>query len=260
MADEIKVLLEAIKEAGDAILLVQKKGVNVAHKANHDLVTEADIKANEILKKTLLSHFPKDGWLSEESVDDDTRMKRHRVWIVDPIDGTREFVQGIPEYAISVALVEEGIPLLSAIYNPAREELFYAVKGQGSWTGQQRIYCKSIPSGKNLLLLASRSEYARGEWKNIAMQFPVTQVGSIAYKLALIAAGEAQATFSLGPKHEWDIAAGVLLVTEAGGKVSTKWRERIKFNQKNTEIDSIVATAKENYEHILSLIKAETTG
>lgn len=257
MADETKILLQAVQEAGDAILNLQKKGMKISHKDNQDILTEADILANEILKKTLLGQFPQDGWLSEETIDDANRLHCQRVWVVDPIDGTREFAQGLPEYAISVALVEAGVPILGVVHNPAKNELYYAVQNQGAWLGKKQLHCKAELSGRNLCLLASRSEYARGEWNKIEQQYEVKQIGSIAYKLALVAKGYAQATFSLGPKNEWDIAAGVLLIEEAGGKVSNKYQERIKFNQACTKIKGILACAKENYAQVLALIAAQ---
>lgn len=256
MADEIKLLLQVMQEAGEIILASQKTGITISKKVNSEIVTHADIAVNEILKKALLSHFPQDGWLSEESVDDVNRLLCRRVWIVDPIDGTKEFAQGIPEYAISVALIEEGIPILSAVYNPPKNELFYAIKGQGAWLGERSILCRPL-SDKDILLLASRSEYARGAWNKVEQLHTVQQMGSIAYKMALIAAGRAQATFSLGPKNEWDVAGAALLVTEAGGIVSTKKKEMLKFNQKQPKINSIVATTLENYEYILYLMKIQ---
>src|SRR3990167_3155067 len=141
MSDEIKVLLRVIREAGDEVFRMQREGFEVARKTNNDLVTAADLKANDILKSALLGTFPDDGWLSEESVDDEKRLVKKRVWIVDPIDGTIEYAHGIPEYAVSVALVESGVPMLAAVYNPATKELYHAVKGQGAWLNGSRIYC-----------------------------------------------------------------------------------------------------------------------
>lgn len=238
---ELKVLLNAVECAGEAINTIQKNGFAVLTKQNDEVLTQADLQANTVLKQTLLSAFPEDGWLSEESVDDETRLARRRVWIVDPIDGTKEFVKGIPEYAISVALVEEGKPCVAAVYNPATNELFHASIGGGTWLGDQRVYCnQKVPN--RLTLLASRSEYARGEW-DAFMQHDVKVIGSIAYKLALIAAGKADATFSLGPKNEWDIAAGALLVEEAGGVVTNQQRQPFCFNQKKSLVDGIVASS-----------------
>lgn len=255
MIDEIKILLPAMQEAGDAVLKLQKHEFDIATKANNDIVTKADLLVNEILHTQLLKAFPDHGWLSEESVQDPKRLSFERLFIVDPIDGTREFATGIPEYAISVAVVENGIPIAAAVYNPVTKELFHAIKDEGAWLNQQKIHCSSTrPSSPRLSLLASRSEYKRGEWTQFEAQHEVKQVGSIAYKLALIAAGKADATFSLGPKSEWDIAAGVLLVKEAGGIAVDKLGKDFQFNQSNILVNGIVATTTPLRESIFRLI------
>lgn len=253
MSNETAVLLQAVQEAGKSIIDLQQSGFSVTRKANNELLTQADTLANDILKKQLTAHFPEYGWLSEESVDDPARLTCERVWVVDPIDGTKEYAQGIPEYAISVALVEKGAPILSCVFNPATNELFHAIKDEGAWLNDSRIGCQQIPSGK-LLLLASRSEYERGEWDRFMKAHQVKVIGSIAYKLALIAAGSAHATFSLGPKNAWDIAAGVLLVKEAGGIVTDNQRRTFTFNQPKVLVDGIVASAAHINEQLFQMI------
>lgn len=255
MDDAVNILLQSVKKAGEAILTLQKTGFTIQKKVNHDIVTEADYAANEILQTALLEKFPDDGWLSEESVLDKNRLQKERIWIVDPIDGTKEYAHGIPEYAISVALIEKGEPILAAIFNPASNELFHAVKHQGAWLNNKPIHCRPEQPAARLLLLASRSEYKRGEWEKFIVHHEVKQVGSIAYKLGLIAAGMADATFSLGPKNEWDIAAGVLLVQEAGGVVTDRQRNSFLFNRDNVLVDGIVASSKPVNELIFSLIE-----
>ncbi|TAK76378.1 MAG: 3'(2'),5'-bisphosphate nucleotidase CysQ [Gammaproteobacteria bacterium] len=240
---ELNSLLQSVQEAGKAILSLQKTGFDVMEKANNDIVTQADLLANDILKTQLTKAFPDYGWLSEESVDDPERLACHRVWIVDPIDGTKEYAQGRAEYAISVALVEDGIPIIAAVFNPATDELFHAMRGKGAWLGKKKLACNRTVSSEGLLLLASRSEYERGEWDPYQQNHAVKQVGSIAYKLALVAAGEAHATFSLGPKNEWDIAGGTLLVLEAGGVVTDRRKHALMFNRKEVVVDGVVAMA-----------------
>lgn len=252
MKTELNVLLDTIQEAGEGILAVQKKGITATYKENQSPLTEADLLANEILRKNLLGHFPNDGWLSEETIDDPARLSAKRVWIIDPIDGTKEFVRGIPEYAISVALVEMGIPVLSAIYNPATRELFHAVKNQGAWFNQQAMHCKEH-ADQQLSILASRTELSEGKWDDFKRQHHIIEKGSIAYKLALIARGDADATFSLTPKSEWDIAAGILLVQEAQGKVSDFYGKDILLNQKNIRVNGIIAAHQHLYPTIFSV-------
>lgn len=254
MQAEITVLLSAMQEAGDTILQIQRKGFTVEKKSNrdHDQVTEADLAANALLKQRLMAAFPDYGWLSEESQDDFARLNHEKVWIVDPIDGTLEFAAGIPEYAVSVALAVQGEVLLAAVLNPSTKELFHAVKNQGAWLNGQRIYCR--PTQDPPVLLASRSEYRRGEWEQFKSSCQIKPIGSIAYKLALVAAGQADATFSLGPKNEWDIAAGCLLVTEAQGVVTDKEQKCVTFNHRDVLINSIVASSAMFNQRIFDLI------
>ena len=252
-SNELSVLLPVMKQAGQSILELQKKGFSVSKKSNNDLLTEADLLANQLLKSTLMTHFPDDGWLSEECADDAARLSKSRTWIVDPIDGTIEYANGVPEYAISVALVEEGEPVLASVYNPASSELFYAMKGHGAFCHEQPIHCK-LSETASLTLLASRSEFKRGEWNRFRQNNDVKVIGSIAYKLALVAAGRADAAFSLGPKSEWDIAAGVLLVQEAGGQVTDQHHRPFLFNRKDVRVDSIVATSSAAHARVFELI------
>lgn len=239
MQAEALVLLQAVKAAGEAVLAVRDRGFSVKQKANNDVLTEADLAANQVLKNTLLAAFPEDAWLSEETEDTHLRLNAKRVWIVDPIDGTREFIEGIAEYAVSVALVENGLPILAAVYNPVTKECFHAIKGEGAYCNEVRLQCRATLA-EPYTLLASRSEFKRGEWAPFSAQH-IEVIGSIAYKLALVAAGRADATFSLGPKSEWDIAAGVLLVTESGGYAGDCQGEPYVFNQPVPRVKNIAA-------------------
>ncbi len=251
---ELQALQQAVLVAGAAVLQIQRSDITISRKSNRDIVTQADLLANDILKEQLLAHWPQAGWLSEESVDDAARLQKKQVWIIDPIDGTKEYAQGIPEYALSAALVEQGVVLLAAVFNPAKNELFLAERGVGAWLGAERIHCRSTNQNR-FSLLASRSEFDRGEWAAF-QQHDVQVVGSIAYKLALVAAGKADATFSLGPKNEWDIAAGVLLVQEAGGIVTNQNGLPFIFNSKKVLVDGIVASAANINKEIFAMIAA----
>ena len=121
---ELKVAVEAALKAGEEVSRLRREGVRYGRKGGWELVSEADIRAAEILHSALTSAFPSDGWLSEEHHDTAERLGRERVWIVDPIDGTREYLQGIDEYAISIGLSIAGSPALGVVHNPATGELF----------------------------------------------------------------------------------------------------------------------------------------
>jgi len=238
----LEVVKESVRQAGQAVFRIAQDGFETAYKQNKDPVTTADLEADRILKTALLGHYPQSGWLSEETVDDPSRLQREWVWIVDPIDGTKEFVTGIPEYAVSVALSRAGTPVAAAIYNPAADKLFTAISGHGVWLNDRPITVKNSISNPPVIL-ASRSEVKRGQFKPFEQHAKIQPCGSIAYKLALVAAGLADATFSLGPKNEWDIAAGVLMVSEAGGKVASVDNQPFTFNREQTLVNGIVATS-----------------
>ncbi|MHC4727304.1 MAG: 3'(2'),5'-bisphosphate nucleotidase CysQ [Planctomycetota bacterium] len=258
LIEDLEFLKKYVHQAGQAIFHMAAEGFETAYKANEDPVTTADVKADSILREGLMKDFPGTGWLSEETRDDYSRLDKKMVWIVDPIDGTKEFVSGIPEYAVSVALVEDGLPILATVYNPATKELFAAASGQGAWLNKEVITAERELTAKPLLL-ASRSEIGRGEFEPFEPFAQIRPCGSIAYKLALVAAGIADATFSLGPKNEWDIAAGVLLVSESGGNVTDRNGAPFTFNQRSTLVDGIVATNKDALEPVRKLIEQVTS-
>jgi myo-inositol-1(or 4)-monophosphatase len=178
----------------------------------------ADAAVDAVLRRTLPR--PGEGWLSEEGVDDPSRIHCSRVWVIDPIDGTIEFIKGIPEFCISIGLLEDGIPVAGGILNPATGESFLGAVDRGMTYNGKAARPTARTSLDGALVLASRSEFQRGEWEPFkSAPFTIRPVGSVAYKLALIAAGRADATFTLTPKHVWDVAAGIALVTSAGGIV-----------------------------------------
>lgn len=216
--------------------------IEAEFKAGHDPVTAADRAVDSVLRHVLLRDG--EGWLSEESVDDYSRLDKHGVWVVDPLDGTREFVQGLPEFCVSIGFVENGRPVAGGIYNPATQEKFIGSLDTGvTYNG-----CVAQPSQRKALegalVLASRSEVKRGEWKQFENQvFKIRPMGSVAYKLALVSAGLADVTFTLTPKNEWDVAAGAALVLSAGGVVRTLENTELRCNHKNPLLPGLIASA-----------------
>lgn len=203
-------------------------------------VTEADRAVNEVL----LQHLPVagEGWLSEETVDDSARLGKARVWIVDPLDGTREFIEGVPEWCVSIGLVEEGQAVAGGICNPVKGETILGSRETGvTWNGAA-VSPRNTPRLEDMVVLASRSETQRGEWKHMMeAPFQVKPMGSVAYKLGLVAAGRADATWTLVPKHEWDIAGGVALVLAAGGSAEKLTGEPLVFNRETPWLEGLLA-------------------
>jgi len=219
MRADLELAERAAREAGKVILGYYQDEYEIQEKGKGNPVTTADLEADKVLESTLLGARPDDGWLSEETADSPARLDCSRVWIVDPIDGTKEFIKGIPQFAISIALAAEGQIVVGVIYNPAKDELYSAARGLGLTLNGKPAHVSDLTDLSKASILASRSEVARGEFDVFKDDYEITPIGSIAYKLALVAAGQADLTFTLTPKNEWDFAAGSLLVTEGGGRV-----------------------------------------
>ena len=232
----------ALKAGGDVYLSRPRQTVGVRKKRCGDPVTDVECEVNQLLFETLVQDG--EGWLSEESKDGEARLQRTRTWVVDPLDGTKEYLAGRAEWCISIALIEDGELVAGGIYNPPTNEMFLASAETG-------VICKAATSHKqascensevNAVVLASRSEVERGLWDRFQNGFfRIEPLGSIAYKLALVAAGRADATWTLVPKHEWDVAAGVALVSCAKGHVVTSDGSRPSFNNRNPLLPGLVA-------------------
>ena len=234
-------VIQATKEAGAAIIQYYNSSYHVEDKSPDNPVTEADYAANTILQNKLNALLPEAGWLSEESIDQPERLKRNNVWVVDPLDGTKDFILGIPEFSVSVALVEDGQPILGVIYNPVKDEVFYGLRQGGVFLNGNPIKVSGRQQLKGARLDASRSEFKRGEFSDFEDLFRIQMMGSTAYKLARVAAGRCDASWSRGPKNEWDICAGVLLVTEAGGCCVDLDNRPFTFNAANTLVNGFIA-------------------
>jgi myo-inositol-1(or 4)-monophosphatase len=240
--DVLVKMCAVVARAGALIEDVRRGDLGVERKADHSLVTRADREADALLRAELRALVPA-AWLSEETADAPARLAQRRLWVVDPIDGTREFVQGLPEYAVAAALVEDGQPVLAVVHNPATGDMLCAARGGGAWRNGARVRVS-----ESRRLLGSRSEAGQGEFEPFACDWDVVPMGSIQLKLALVAAGEAGATLSRGPKHEWDVCAGALIVAEAGGRVSDVFGTALRYNQPLPKVSGLLAGAPEAYE------------
>jgi myo-inositol-1(or 4)-monophosphatase len=244
----------AIHAARDVFSRFTPGEIAAEYKAGHDPVTEADKALDVVLRKELLHQG--EGWLSEESADDLTRLNKKCVWVVDPLDGTREFVAGIPEFCISIAFVEEGRAVAGGICNPATGEVFIGSLHSGVTYNGRPTHTSGVKSLKGAIILASRSETKRGEWEEFQnAEFTVRQTGSVAYKLALVSAGLADATFTLTPKHEWDVAAGAALIESAGGFVTTLQNTPLRCNNNPPKISGLIAGGALLKDDLMALIR-----
>jgi myo-inositol-1(or 4)-monophosphatase len=177
------------------------------------------------------------------------------VWIVDPLDGTKEFVRNIAELAVCVALVEDGAPIVGVTYNPIREETFAAARGRGATLNGRPVRVSSTSQVSAAVILASRSETERGEWERFRGRFGIETCGSVGYKLARVAAGSADATFTLSPKSEWDVCSSACVIECAGGRVTDIAGHPIRYNQPSPTVAGVVATNGVLHDELLDVLR-----
>lgn len=256
LADDHGILVDAVRECGPLAMHYFRNDAAHWEKRPGDPVSEADIAVNRLLLARLGDARPDYGWLSEETEDTDARLDAECVWIVDPIDGTRAFLDGREEFSIAVALTVGGQPVSAAVYNPATDEMFDAVAGGGTRLNGEPVTASDARGLDGAKLLMSRSELRRADWPRAFGDCAITSVSSMAYKLALVAAGRFDATATLWPKNEWDIVAGDLLLREAGGRMSDSAGVPFAYNAASPRRLSVVAAAAGVYDSLIDRLGA----
>ncbi|WP_288404097.1 3'(2'),5'-bisphosphate nucleotidase CysQ [uncultured Deinococcus sp.] len=233
LAPEMQVAVRLAREAGKLLLDHLRRGLTVEHKTSaDDPVTAADREASALILAGLHAAFPDDALLSEEETDDDRRLEHRRVWIVDPIDGTKEFTTGSPDFAVSIGLAASGEAVLGVVYAPATDELFAGAVGAGVTKNGEAAGFSARP---DYVISVSGTEYRRELHRQ---GLPgLAPSGSIALKLARIAAGEADATFTMSPRSEWDVCAGDALVRASGGLLRRRDGRPIRYNGQRPHIE-----------------------
>lgn len=210
---QFRMSLEAIIIHAGELILKERAQLCVMRKSAGDLVTSADMASEQYLIKELHALLPEASWFSEESLSPE--IQSDYCWVIDPLDGTTNFAHGFPHFAVSVALTYKNIPHIGVIYDPLRNELFYAQKGKGAWLNGERMQIPTQPLERKLLLVGTSTNlWARGS-KKYAFRY----TGSVALDCAYVACGRADGLFFVDLPW-WDVAAGILLVQEAGGQVT----------------------------------------
>ena len=227
-SEETKAAIEIAKIAGPALMQFFVRGHETNYKAKNDPVTDADIASEELILEELAKRFPKHSVLSEESSEEQSVSDSNELWVVDPVDGTVNFIHGIEHFTVSIAHYKNGSPHCGVVYNPATEQLFVAEKNKGAYKNNQKVRC-SEQSSVTGALVATGFYYDRGEMmentlESIKLLFReniqgIRRMGTASLDLCMVGCGQYDAFFEyqLSP---WDFAAGGLFLEEAGGKVS----------------------------------------
>lgn len=220
-------------QAGEILRKYQDRHLYVSSKEDSSPVTQADQEVDDFLRSKLMPLLPNAGWLSEESKDSKDRLNCSWTWVVDPLDGTKEFIHKVPEFCVSIGLVHNGDPVLGAVYNPVSGEGAIGEVGAyfDSW-GESAVSKDSINQ-----IPVSRTEFPHKDMQEILSSgLDIVPVGSVAYKLLRVAMGTSLATFTLVPKSEWDICGGVALLYSRGFEYRRFDGKKIIFNNEDVLI------------------------
>ncbi len=224
-------------------------------------VTEADLAVNAMLERDLHGARPNYGWLSEESEDSDDRLTRDQVFVIDPIDGTRSFAEGSRTWAHSLAVAENGEVTAAVIYLPMRDLLYAAAKGQGATLNGEPIFVSGQAHLPEAEILAAKPNLNPRHWQSGAVpDFRRVYRPSLAYRMALVAQGRFDGMLTLRPSWEWDIAAGDLILREAGGICTDRFGQPLQFNNSDPRLNGVVAAGTEIHEHLHALLDPNGAG
>ncbi|HUE65537.1 MAG TPA: 3'(2'),5'-bisphosphate nucleotidase CysQ [Rhizomicrobium sp.] len=249
--EDLRLLEDTVREAGHIARKYYGGDYKRWSKEGGSPVTEADLAVNKYLCDHLTAARPAYGWLSEENTDDPARLSRRKVFIIDPIDGTIAFLKNRPHFTICAAIVVEGRPCCGVVYNPAKEELYSARQGAGAHCNGLAIQVGERKKLEGCLMLGDRTQLTRAPWPPMHVQ----NRNSVAYRLALVADGGADASVSLTSKRDWDLAAADIILSEAGGRLTDASGAVLIYNRPVTLQSSIVAANPELHAEIVSLLR-----
>ena len=254
-ASDLSLLTDAAREAGEIACSFWRDDPQVWDKGGDDPVSEADFAVDTHLKGRLLGARPDYGWVSEETEDDSARLTAERVFIVDPIDGTRAFVAGEKTWAHSLAIVETGRVVAACVFLPAREKLYLAEVDGGATLNGEVIRSTTMTGAEDATVLTPRVTMQDRFWRaGTAPGFERHFRPSLAYRLSLVAEGRFDGMLTLRATWEWDIAAGALIATEAGAVVTDRKGHGLTFNTPARQTAGVVAGGKHVHRDIVGAL------
>jgi myo-inositol-1(or 4)-monophosphatase len=249
------ILNAAVREAGELALSLFGTSVRTWTKGQGSPVTAADIAVNDLLHERLTAAAPGIAWLSEESADDETRRTARRVWVIDPIDGTRAYIAGRTDWAVSAALVEDGRPVAGALFAAAEPAFYAAVAGKGATLDGAPIVAADVARVEGARIAGPKSYLERLSALGVPFE-PVPRIHSIALRFARIARGTLDVAFSGGSSHDWDLAAADLLVHEAGGAMTTLTGRPLLYNCAELTHGPLVAAGRARHARLIELVRS----
>jgi myo-inositol-1(or 4)-monophosphatase len=241
--DDLDLLLAAAREAGELAARLRREGLVVDFKPGGSPVTNADIAADALLRRRLGEARPDYGWLSEETADDPGRLVKRRLFVVDPIDGTRAFLRDRPWWAVSVAVVEDRRPVAGVVFAPQLAETFAAALGEGATLNGRPIRASETEAIEDCGMVGDPGLFANPTWPVAWPAMRVEQRNSTAYRMCLVASGAFDAAVTVAAKHDWDLAAADLIATEAGCFVGDHTGAAFSYNGPEPVQRSLVCAA-----------------
>jgi myo-inositol-1(or 4)-monophosphatase len=242
LLQDLALLKDVARDAGMLALDMMRAGAKAWDKSPGNPVTEADIAVNNLIAKRLRGARPEYGWLSEETRDNPADRTQDKVWVVDPIDGTKAFVKGDTGFCVAIARLDGGKPAAGVIYNPNFDELLHARVHGGAFLNDRPIRV-SQTAKVNCRMVGQPDVFAREDafqrWPGMELIRPMPN--AVAWRICLVAAGRWDAMVALNPKNDWDLAAAVLLMHEAGGTATDRYGEPFVFNRASVLQNGIVA-------------------
>ena len=252
---DLALIREAAVAAGEVATAMRVAGLERHEKADGTPVTNADLAVDALLRSTLTAARPDYGWLSEETADDTARLSCQRVFIVDPIDGTRAYIRDRPWWGVSIAVVENGRPIAGVVVAPDRGEVFEATQGGGARMNGKPIAASDTLDLEGAAMLADVQMMKHPAWPTPWPQMRLESRNAIAYRLCSVACGEFDAMLALSPKSEWDMAAGDLIAVEAGCLVTDHKGRPLAYNQVKPTAPSLVCAGPALHRLILSRLE-----
>jgi myo-inositol-1(or 4)-monophosphatase len=252
---DLKLIRDAAQAAGEQALALRAAGLETTRKKDGTPVTTADLAVDRWLREHLSAARPDYGWMSEETDDDDERLARRRVFIVDPIDGTRAFIKGQPWWGVSIAVVEAGRPVCGVLRAPDRDETFEAAAGQGARLNGAAIHASATETLEGAGMLADTTMLNHPAWPTPWPPMRVESRNSIAYRLCSVAAGTFDAALALSPKSEWDLAAGDLIATEAGCRITDHKDRVLVYNRPDPRQPTLICATPAIHRLILDRVR-----